>query len=259
MSNNRKSAPGEFVWFELLTTDMKAAESFYSKVIGWQAKDSGMPGVSYTIFSTPRAQVGGVMEFPEKDKSIHPSWTGYLSVDDVDASTELVKQAGGILHSAPQDIPSVGRLSIVADLHGAVFALFKGDGDPQPPTTEGELGRVGWHELFSADAEKAFEFYSKQFGWKQTGALDMGPGGIYIMFATVAGPIGGILTKGPKVPGPHRWLYYFNVDSTMKAVERIRDAGGTIVMEPQEVPGGSWIAQALDPQGVSFAVVGPKG
>jgi predicted enzyme related to lactoylglutathione lyase len=53
------------------------------------------------------------------------------------------------------------------------------------------------------------------------------------------------------------WLYYVNVDSVLATVERIRAAGGRIVMGPHSVPGGSQIVHALDPQGVLFALVGP--
>ena len=35
---------GKFVWYELMTTDMAAAETFYKDVVGWNARDSGMPG-----------------------------------------------------------------------------------------------------------------------------------------------------------------------------------------------------------------------
>jgi predicted enzyme related to lactoylglutathione lyase len=41
------------------------------------------------------------------------------------------------------------------------------------------------------------------------------------------------------------------------AVTRVKDAGGTVVHGPQEVPGGSWIAHAIDPQGALFAIVAP--
>ena len=41
---------GYFVWYELMTTDMKAAEAFYSKVVGWDAADAGMPEVGAHAF-----------------------------------------------------------------------------------------------------------------------------------------------------------------------------------------------------------------
>jgi predicted enzyme related to lactoylglutathione lyase len=35
---------GKFVWCELMTTDTGSAKNFYGTVIGWKAKDSGIPG-----------------------------------------------------------------------------------------------------------------------------------------------------------------------------------------------------------------------
>ena len=34
---------GRFVWYELMTTDMKAAMSFYTKVVGCGAWDASSP------------------------------------------------------------------------------------------------------------------------------------------------------------------------------------------------------------------------
>ena len=52
---------GKFVWYDLMTSDSKAAESFYRSVIGWDAKDSGMADRSYTLFSAGPMMVGGMM------------------------------------------------------------------------------------------------------------------------------------------------------------------------------------------------------
>ena len=40
---------GRFVWYELMTTDTKSAEAFYRAVMGWDAQDSGLADVTYTI------------------------------------------------------------------------------------------------------------------------------------------------------------------------------------------------------------------
>jgi predicted enzyme related to lactoylglutathione lyase len=42
---------GKFVWYDLMTSDTKAAESFYSSVIGWTATDAGMGDRPYTLLS----------------------------------------------------------------------------------------------------------------------------------------------------------------------------------------------------------------
>ena len=63
--------------------------------------------------------------------------------------------------------------------------------------------------------------------------------------------------NSPNVPHPI-WLFYFNVDSIAAAQQRLEKAGGKVMMGPHEVPGGGWIIQATDPQGVMFAIVGAQ-
>ena len=87
--------------------------------------------------------------------------------------------------------------------------------------------------------------------------MDMGDMGTYQIFAWNGTPIGGMMTKPKEVPAPY-WLYYFNVEALDSAIERAKAGGAKIVLEPMEVPGGSWIVQCIDPQGALFALVAPK-
>jgi predicted enzyme related to lactoylglutathione lyase len=43
------------------------------------------------------------------------------------------------------------------------------------------------------------------------------------------------------------------------ATARLTTGGGTVLQGPMEVPCGSWIVQARDPQGAVFALTGPRG
>jgi uncharacterized protein len=251
---------GKFVWYDVMTSDSKAAESFYRNVIGWDAKDSGMPNGGYTLLSVGSTMVGGLMPIPPEAGAhgAKPCWTGYIGVDDVDDTAARVTAAGGAIHKAPQDIPGIGRFAVAADPHGARFVLFHGNGEPQqPPPAPNTPGFVGWHELHAGDGEKAFAFYSGLFGWTKADAVDMGPMGIYQTFATGGAPIGGMMTKTPAIAAP-QWLYYFNVEDIEAAKARASKAGGQILFGPQQVPGGSWILHCLDPQGAMFAMLGPK-
>ena len=54
------------------------------------------------------------------------------------------------------------------------------------------------------------------------------------------------------------WLFYFHVGALDAATGRVTAGGGQILNGPMEVPGGSWIAQCLDPQGAMFALVSPR-
>lgn len=250
---------GKFVWYELLTTAPEQAAQFYGAVIGWEAKEAGIPGVPYTLLSIGGESVAGLMDMPEalRSRDSKPVWLGYVGVDDVDKTASLATEQGGAVHKAPEDIPNVGRFAVLADPQGAFFALFKSQpSDPARPPQLRSPGHGGWHELMAADAQTAFTFYEALFGWTKAEAIDMGPMGTYQIFAHNGLAIGGMMTC-PQSQGPTGWTYYFNVRDIQDALNRIKSAGGTVQMGPQEVPGGSWIIQGLDPQGGRFAVVAP--
>src|SRR3984957_20921778 len=123
-----QTTTGNFVWHELRTTDMKAAEAFYTHVVGWQAKGSGDPGgIPYTLLSAGGIDTAGLRGLaPEMvEGGMKPGWVGFIGVDDVDAYAKRVEQGGGKLHCPPMDIPNVGRFASAGDPPGAVFLLFK--------------------------------------------------------------------------------------------------------------------------------------
>ena len=254
------SAQRQFAWYELMTTDIDAAKSFYSNIIGWGTQAPPSTGIDYTLFTTAEAPVAGMMTLPDSVKAmgVPPCWTGYIGVDDVDATVAAVKRLGGHVRVEPMDIPSVGRFAVVADPQGAVFALLAwlkpgSNGHPEA----GSPGRVGWHELLAVDWEKAFGFYSELFGWEKGESHDIGAMGTYQLFTVNGQPIGGMFNKPPMVPVPF-WLYYVNVKGVDAAAERVKAGGGQIVNGPMEVPGGSWIVQCFDPQHAMFALVGTR-
>lgn len=257
-----KAKTGDFVWHELRTTDTKGAEAFYSHVIGWQPKDSGMPGgMAYTLLSTGGSDAAGLMQLSPEMQSggMKPAWVGFIGVDDVDAYAGRVEQAGGKLHFPPMDIPNVGRFASVADPQGAAFLLFKGSLDYAPSRpAAGTPGTVGWNELSANDGQSAWSFYSGIFGWKEDSTMDMGPMGTYRIFNNGSNPVGGMMTRDlSKSPVPF-WLYYFNVEDIDAAATRIAEKSGQVLMGPHQVPGDAWIILGLDPQGATFAVVGPR-
>lgn len=256
------AAPSPFVWYELLTSDPAAALDFYRHVVGWNAEDAGVAGMEYQLLMVGTTSIGGVMRLPEEARTggAQPGWIGYVGVGvgDVDAHAQQIVAAGGRLLHEPQDIPSIGRFAFVTDPQGAPFVVFSGQSDlPQPAAEPGTPGHVGWHELHAGDQASAFAFYSRQFGWSADEAMDMGPMGVYQLFAAGGAPIGGMMTKSSQTPAP-AWLYYFNVDDIDAASARVTGKGGQIVNGPMEVPGGSWIVNAIDPQGAMFALVGPR-
>lgn len=247
---------GQFIWYELMTSDSKAAQAFYSKTVGWEPVDSGMPGMDYTLFKIGETAIAGVMTLPDEVAAggARPGWLGYVAVEDVDAMAKTFEAAGGTIHHAPDDIPGIGRFAVVGDPQGVVLCLFRGDGEPPESLPKDTPGTVGWHELYTDDLDAAVAFYSERFGWEKMDAMDMGPMGIYQMFGKNGTMMGGMMKRPAEMP-VSSWAYYFIVDSADAAIARATEAGGQIVNGPMEVPGGMWIAQGIDPQGAFFAVV----
>ena len=251
---------GRFMWYELMTSDAKAAGAFYRSVVGWKTQAMGDV---YTTFHVGEANgMAGMAELSAEDlaKGERSAWTGYVGVDDVDAYAGRLAKAGGTVRMAPADIPGIGRFSRVSDPGGAPFVLFKGSSPEGPPIgAPGEAGYTGWHELMAGDSAREFDFYSGLFGWEKTNVFNMGGEmGGYILWTDGRGAdTGGMMTKPPFLPTP-MWNYYFRIDSVDAAVERIKAAGGAVTNGPMEVPSGDWIVQGTDPQGAAFNLLSAK-
>jgi hypothetical protein len=249
---------GLFAWYELMTTELPAAEAFYANVVGWGARDESTPGLAYTVFTSGRASISGLMELPADATKLGatPRWMGYIGVNDVDATAERIKRLGGAVYVPPTD-SNIGRISVVADPQTAILALVEGlKLAPQQIAALAEPGRVGWHELLAADGPKAFAFYGELFGWEkadgESGVLDG-----YQLFSAAGQTVGGMFTKRPVERVPY-WLYYFNVGDIDDAMGRVKDGGGRIFEGPFEMPEGSWIVRCIDPQGAIFALQGAR-
>jgi uncharacterized protein len=251
----------KFVWYELTTSDLDAAQTFYHQVIGWNIADAGMPGYRYGIISAGTTSVGGMMAINDemKVRGVPPCWTGYIEVPDVDVKAAQFHAAGGAVHLPPADIPGVGRFSVVSDPFGAALVLFKPQGGASPaPVAPGTSGHFGWNELMAGEREAAFDFYAAMFGWTKTDAHDMGAMGIYQLFSTgEASNTGGMMTKFPDMPRSF-WAYYVNVESVDAALGRVKASGGKVINGPMQVPTGEWVAQCQDPQGAFFSLLGQK-
>jgi uncharacterized protein len=251
---------GRFVWYELMTTDTKAAIAFYSEVIGWKAEPFPAPqgGEPYTMWVASQGPLGGVMTLSEEAKKMGapPHWMAHVEVDNVDATIAQVKAKGGNVLVPPTDIPTVGRFSVFADPQGAAISVFKSASEMQPHDTT-KLGEISWHELMTTDYEAGFKFYSELFGWEQMEEMDMGPAGKYRMFGQGGKMYGGMMNKPADVKMPPAWSYYVNVDDVEAAITRATNNGATKIYGPQEVPGGTQVAQLIDPQGAVFALHGP--
>ena len=245
---------GRLLWYELLTTDMKAAERFYSAVAGWTIRPfDGAPG-TYDMFDRAAGvPVGGVMTIPA-GMNFPPHWEMYIGVPKLEDAVAKIERLGGSALGPLVEIAGVGRMRTMTDPQGAIFAIYEPSEPPPAPEAPPDLGAASWHELYTTDAPAAMQFYTGVFGWKQTNAFDMGPTGTYYLFGR-SFELGGMFTKtGDMTSLPTHWSIYFRVADVHAGAERVKANGGQILTGPMEVPGGDWIVQCVDPQGAAFAL-----
>jgi predicted enzyme related to lactoylglutathione lyase len=251
---------GRPLWYELMTTDMKAAEAFYRNVIGWQTTPFDGANEPYTIFNRggDDTGVGGVMKKPDEVKA-PPFWAMYVGVPKLEEAATQIKRLGGKQHTEVIDIPKVGRMQMFMDPQGAAFYIMQPASSEQRAEGAPEVGEASWRELMTTDVKAAMKFYEDVFHWQPSQTMDMGEMGPYQMFDRPHGMIGGIMKKPPQMANaPSNWQIYFRVPDVDAAVQRITANGGKILNGPNEVPGGDRVLSATDPQGAVFGLHSKK-
>jgi predicted enzyme related to lactoylglutathione lyase len=246
------SNTGSLVWYELLTTDPKAALAFYTEVIGWKTQPWEN---DYTMWVGSQGPLGGAAQLPEqvKQMGVPPYWNANVHVADVDKTVARVRELGGRVYVEPIDVPKIGRLAVIGDPQGASIAIVKLN-EPMAPHDTSKHGEFCWHELITTDQNAAFAFYNEIFGWERMLDHDMGPMGIYLIFGRNGQQLGGIFNKPKSLPIPPTFLYYIQVDDLDAALSRAKNLGAKVINGPMEVPGGARIVQLTDPQGAAFAL-----
>ena len=260
------SPRGKYIWYELMTTDAEGAKAFYDAVVGWNIGDPSPEFQGYRMINrSDGGFAGGVLPINDEMKShgARPGWLGYIYVEDVDRSVAAIEKDGGKTWMAGTDIPNVGRIALVTDPQDAPFYVMKPippSGDPNAQSDVFSVDQpqhVRWNELSTTDPDAAIDFYRRHFGWGQEGDMDMGEMGKYRFIQSGSTTIGAVMRKPPQLP-VSTWTYYIGVDDIDRAIEAVKAAGGTILHGPNEIPGGEFALNAMDPQGASFGLVGPR-
>jgi uncharacterized protein len=248
---------GRPLWYELMTTDMPAAEAFYRTVVGWTSTPFEGSPQPYSMFQRGGdVPVAGLMTKPA-DVPAPPFWAMYVGVPKLEDAAAHITRLGGSAGSPVIAVPTIGRMQMMQDPQGAAFYIYEPETTDFPPEAEAQAGDASWHELMTTDAAAAMAFYSEVFGWQAGDAMDMGPMGTYHIFNRPHGMIGGMMNKPPELAQvPPNWQIYFRVADLDAAVERIKANGGQVLNGPMEVPGGSRVVNAMDPQGAAFSLHG---
>ena len=252
MSEAMTHAPGTFCWVELGTSDAAAAKKFYTNLFGWDAQDMPAGEWTYTMLKRGGKDVGGLYQFGPEQK-MPTNWTSYVAVQSADDCARQAESLRGTLVQPPMDVMDVGRMAVVQDPTGAVFAVWQ----PKKHPGAGNVGAPGffcWNELMTRDTKAARGFYTGLFGWGAD-EMDMGPMK-YTIFKQGERQIAGMMPISEEMgPVPPHWLVYFAVEDCDASVSEAGKLGGQVLVPSTDIPNIGRFSVLQDPQGGVFAVI----
>ena len=238
--------PGSFCWIELATTDTASARTFYTGLFGWDVHEMPMSETEvYTIFRKGGLDVAAMHGHTA---GAPPNWLSYIAVESVDDFVSKAKERGGNVLAPPMDVFDAGRMAVLMDNQGAVFAVWQANQNIGVRLRD-EPDSLCWNELQARDMEAGKGFYPPLFGWRIKDSNE------YVEWHLGENAVGGMLpTKAPPEV-PAFWLPYFAVEDCDAAVEKAKALGGTVHVPPMDIERVGRFSVLVDGQGAAFAVI----
>jgi uncharacterized protein len=246
------AGPGEFVWHDLVTDNPEACRTFYGALFGWTFESAEGVDPGYIIIKQAGRMIGGIVRpKPQADgTAVVPQWLSYLLVDDVNRTTEAVRQAGGRVYRGPLTVQKDVRVAVVGDAQGAPFGLAsRGPRDMEagPPGLHHWL----WMEYVAVDTEAALKFYGDVIGFRYEVQKTRDDFTYYLL--TTDRPHAGLFRSiWPRQTSA--WLPYVRVADPAAMAARAAELGGTIMLAPSPGVRGGSLAIVLDPTGAPVAL-----
>ena len=229
---------GMFSWADMAVLDIDKAQAFYTKLLDLEATSTPIgPGMSYVMLNKAGKSCCALYPVTEKElkeRGGQSCWLSYFTVEDADAAAERVKELGGAVLFGPFDVFDEGRMAIVQDPTGAVFAVWqpkKGIG----AEVFGEPGALAWNELCTHDVGAATTFYGGLFGWRAN-QVTSADGQEYTMFDLEGQPASGMIAiREEWGEMPSNWFIYLAVEDLEESLTRVEEMGGKVIHQPMEV------------------------
>lgn len=215
---------GKFVWHDLLTDDVKAAQKFYGNVFGWTFKTNR----AYTQVFNKDNLIGGMMHVTstdeQKDKAV---WLPSMSVKDVDALVRYVEFRKGKVLKGPIDMKERGRGVLVSDPQGAqIILLHAKNGDPKDAMPQ--VGDWLWNELWTNKPKESYSFYRNTGGYDGYEMRDE-----YRILKHKGKWRAGIRDIS-KEEIEARWVPAIRVSNLEETISKVKASGGEVLVSPNE-------------------------
>ncbi|HMG41606.1 MAG TPA: VOC family protein [Acidimicrobiales bacterium] len=262
MARLRTYDPGVPSWVDVMCHDTAKAATFYRGLFGWEAVSQGPTEVTggYAIFQLDGHDVAGI------GPGEQPGWTTYITVADVEKTAALAAEHGAKVLTEPRTVPSpltltdAGRMALLADPEGAVFGVWQ-PADHTGADVTGEPGSLRWSELGVRDVEQAKAFYGALFGWEGETHPFADDTSTYTEFSLPGNDtkVAGMVQMNEQWPEeiPAHWMVYIAVADADAAAAQVVELGGTVSVEPFDLPNVGRIAVVNDVDGSVFSVMAP--
>lgn len=249
--------PGKVIWHDLLTNDIEGSRRFYGGLFGWEFEQLPLSlgagqSSQYLVMRKNGQLIGGMVDVSGIDTKVNSSqWVVVMSVENVGAAVAAVSQAGGDVITPPTDLNERGRIAVVRDSAGALFAILETrDGDPVE--REPGFGEFMWDEVWTTDIDAAAAFYKNlapfKLVQKQVGNAD------YQGLEVNGRPRVGVLKNPLQAEGLQpTWVSYIRV-ADMAVLDRVPELGGDVLVDAQDRPTGGQVAIIRGPSGAGIAL-----
>ncbi len=242
---------GSFCWVELATPNPAEAQKFYKKLFGWEVQQPSDAKHMYTLFARGGDTVAGCFQLPEelRKQGVPPHWLVYVATPNADAAAQRAARLGGKVVRSAFDAQDLGRLAVLQDPAGAVFAVWQALRFAGFSAQDDNA--FDWAELITPDRKRASEFYGELFGWQIESANERG----YRQINNGGHGIGGIPAASERDPqAPPHWLAWFQVVDCDASVEDAEGNGAHTQLRPSSIEHVGRISILQDPQGAAFAL-----
>jgi|SRR5579872_1846227 len=248
----RDHAPvGAPCWADLWTSDVEGSRRFYAELFGWEANEPSEEFGGYFMFTKDGRPVAGGMG-DMGDAKADNTWKVYFATDDIAKTAELSSEAGAQLQFPPMAVADLGSQTILVDPQGAVAGLWQPDSF-HGFSTIGEPGTPSWFELHTRDFNGSIGFYTGPFRLEAVAASDTDEFRYFMLKDASGSDVAGVMDAAGFLPEgtPAQWSIYWEVTDARASVEKVRELGGSVVMDCQETPYGH-LAAVADPAGAQF-------
>lgn len=249
--------PGKIIWHDLITDTPAATEKFYSELFGWEFESIGLgfgpiARANYKLIRHNGQLIGGMIDQNRLDTDADISqWVVLMSTENIDRAVSVIADEGGTVFTPPTLLADRGRIAVVADPQGALFALLETrDGDPVD--REPAVNDFLWNELWAGDAPQAIAFYKRLAGYdvEEKAVTD---DSAYQFLSKDGIPRVGVLPNPVEDLAP-LWSTYIRVEDPEAITARVEALGGRVLLPVQDRELGGQVALIAGPSGAGFAI-----